>query len=260
MKKATTQQRALIDFLREFAGHMLSAGVSLEQFEDAARTAFIQAAMEHTRLGNSRINQSAIAAITGMSRPLVRKYLNAIENSSVGSAGRLSQVIDAWQKDPEYRGNASVPTKLPIRGRAGSFESLVRKYSGDVSYKALLAELQKLKYVNVARGYVTLTKNGLRHFEPRELRQITSGLAFALKSAPSDPSDLGVFTAEAIYSTPSPKARLLIKKRLMQSTRAFAADIKATGDAEAARTGATNERMSRASILVITMASKALNT
>jgi hypothetical protein len=82
-------------------------------------------------------------------------------------------------------------------------------------------------------------------------------LAFALKSAPFDPSDLGVFTAEAIYSTPSPKARLLIKKRLMQSTRAFAADIKATGDAEAARAGATNDRMSRASILVITMASKA---
>jgi hypothetical protein len=67
---------------------------------------------------------------------------------------------------------------------------------------------------------------------------------------------VGVFTAEAIYPTPPLKSRLLIKKRLVQSTKAFAADIKATGDAEAARSSAANDKVSRASILVITMGSK----
>lgn len=235
---------------------MLSAGLSLEQFEDAARTAFIQAAMSQARLGNSRVNQSAVAAITGLSRPQVRKYLKKSDDEPALSPGRLGQVLDAWQRDPEYWHGGSGAAELPTRGGTGSFESLVKKYGRDVSHKALLKELQKLKYVRVARGRVELTKKGRGHFDPRELQQIASGLAFAVKRNSSDQSDLGVFTAEAIYSTPAPKSRLLIKKRLIQSTKAFAADIKATGDAEARRSGATNDRMSRASILVITMSSK----
>src|SRR5690349_12495652 len=160
---------------------MLSAGLSLEQFEDAARAAFIQAAMAEARLGNSRINQSAIAAITGLSRPQVRKYLKKSDDEVTAPVGRLGQVLDAWQKDPEYWGGESGPTGLPVRGRKASFESLVKKYGRDVSYKALLVELQKLKYVRISRNRVTLTGRGRKHFEPRELQQIASGLAFALK-------------------------------------------------------------------------------
>jgi len=171
-------------------------------------------------------------------------------------AGRLGQILDAWQRNPEYWCGKSGPGELPIRGGAGSFESLVKKYGRDVSYKALLAELQKLKYVRAGRTWIELTRKGRKHFEPRELQQIAAGLAFAVKRNSAEQADLGVFTAEAIYSTPSLKSRLLIKKRLMQSTKAFAADIKATGDAEARRSGATNDRMSRTSILVITMGSK----
>lgn len=256
VKKANSHQRALIEFLREFASHLLSAGLSLEQFESAARSAFIQAAMEQARLGNSRVNQSAVAAITGLSRPQVRKYFKKRDAEQMSSEGRLGQVLSAWQKDPEYWRDGAGLAELPIRGRTASFESLVKKYGRDVSYKALLIELQKLKYVRISRSRVTLTRRGSEHFEPRELQQIASGLAFALKGHSSSRSDVGVFTAEAIYPTPSPKSRLLIRKRLVQSTKAFAADIKATGDAEAARSSATNDKVSRASILVITMGSK----
>lgn len=235
---------------------MLSAGLSLEQFEEAARSGFIQAAMEEARLRNSRVNQSAVAVITGLSRPQVRKYLKKSDGERKSPEGRLGQVLSAWQKDPEYWGGQSEPGELPIRGRVASFESLVKKYGRDVSYKALLIELQKLKYVRVSRSHVTLSAKGRKHFEPRELQQIASGLAFALKRLSSSQSDVGVFTAEAIYPTPPLKSRLLIKKRLVQSTKAFAADIKATGDAEAARSSAANDKVSRASILVITMGSK----
>src|SRR5689334_13456547 len=143
---------------------MLSAGLSLEQFEDAARAAFIQAAMTQARLGNSRVNQSAVAAITGLSRPQVRKYLKKSEDAPKSPVGRLGQVLDAWQKDRDYRQSAAGPASLPIRGRSGSFESLVKKYGRDVPYKALLLELQKLKYVHVSHGRVRLTAKGRKHF------------------------------------------------------------------------------------------------
>jgi hypothetical protein len=256
VNKSATQQTALIEFLREFAGHMLSAGLSLEQFENAARTAFIQAAAAQARLGNSRVNQSAVAALTGLSRPQVRKYLRQGDDEPAATGGRLGQVLDAWQKDQEYVSGNGSPAGLPIRGRERSFESLVKKYGRDVSYKALLVELQKLKYVRSGRGRVALTPKGRRHFEPRELNQIASGLAFALRRHSPAQSEISVFTAEAVYPTPSLKSRLLIKKRLVQSTKAFAADIKATGDAEAVKSRATKAKLSRASILVLTIGSK----
>jgi len=235
---------------------MLSVGLSLEQFESAARTAFIQAAAAQSRLGNSRVNQSAVAALTGLSRPQVRKHLQKSDDEPMSPGGRLGQVLDAWQKDQEYSDRDGGPADLPIRGPEQSFESLVKKYGRDVSYKALLVELQKLKYVRTGQGRVSLTSKGRKHFEPRELHQIASGLAFALRRNSPTQTDVSVFTAEAVYPTPSQKSRLLIKKRLMQSTKAFAADIKATGDAEAIRSDATNDKVSRASILVLTISPK----
>jgi len=213
--------------------------------------------MAHARLGNSRVNQSAVAAITGLSRLQVRKYLRKGDDEPTEPTGRLGQVLDAWRKDPEYSAAETTPYELPVRGRGPTFESLVKKYGRDVPYKALLAELQKLKYVRVRGGRVALTKKGKSHFEPRELHQMASGLAFALKRTSPLQSEVSVLTAEAIYPTSSLKSRLLIKKRLMQSTKAFAADIKATGDAEAARSSGESEESSRASILVLMMSSKA---
>jgi hypothetical protein len=143
--------------------------------------------------------------------------------------------------------------ELPLRGGQYSFSALVRKYCGDVSYKAVLAELRKRRYVRVGESTVTLTQKGRSHFEPREVKLLSSGLAFALRQISPETAEIGVVTAEAIYRTPPPKSRLLIRKRMMQSAKTFAADIKAAGDAEASKSVTSPDRSTRASILVLTM-------
>jgi len=252
VKQTTNTRDALVDFLREFSTYLISSGVSLEEFQGAAKVAFLQSAMEHARLGNLRINQSALAAITGLSRPQVRKILKGIEETPAEPRGRIAQLLDGWRRDPEYWDGVAGPTRLPIRGKSRSFASLVRKYGRDVTHKALLMELGKLKYARVEKGSVVLTPKGLQHVESKGLQQLTAGLAFALRRPSSVQASIGVVVADALYRTPSSKSRLLIRRRLLQSAKAFVTDIKATGDAEASRSSSRKDRMSRASILILT--------
>ena len=116
-----------------------------------------------------------------------------------------------------------------------------------------MSELKKLGYVRTHGKDVELTPKGQSHVEPREVGQLAAGLAFAIRhEAPSD-AEMSVFTAEAVYKTPSPKSRLLIKKRLLQSTKSFAAEIKAAGEAEASKSMEKSGSRTRSSVLVITV-------
>jgi Family of unknown function (DUF6502) len=253
VKNTSNQNAALVEFLTEFAKYMISSGVSLAEFQSAARAAFLQAAMGRARLRNSRVNQSALAAITGLNRSQVRAILHEWEDGPAPQSSRLAAVLDAWQFDPQFHPGSGIEHRLPIRGDQGSFSALVQKYCGDVSYKAVLTELKKLGYVLVQDGDVVLTLRGKEHFEPREIRQLSSGLAFTLRSDTPITSEMAVITAEAIYKSPSPKSRLLIKKRLAQSTKAFAADIRAAGEAEASKSPRGPNRKTRSSIFVLTV-------
>lgn len=253
MKHTPQQDAALVEFLTEFAKYMISSGVSLAAFQAAARTAFLQAAMGRARLRNSRINQSALAAITGLNRAQVRALMHEWEQGPIAQSSRLSEMLNAWQHDPQFRNDDSTKLRLPVRGGQASFSALVQKYCGDVSYKAVLSELKKLGLVRVQGPEVLLTPRGKAHFEPREIRHLSSGLAFALRSDAPLSADLSVFTAEAIYKTPSPKSKLLIKKRLIQSTKAFAAEIRAAGEAEASKSIRRPEGTTRSSIFVLTV-------
>lgn len=253
MKDSPSQNTALVEFLTEFAKYMISSGVSLAEFQNAARTAFLQAAMGRARLRNTRVNQSALAAITGLNRTQVRALLHDWEDGPTEQPSRLSEVLDAWQNDSQFLSDPSTNTKLPIRGESNSFSALVQKYCGDVSYKALLMELKALGYVRIMGKDVALTPRGMEHAEPRDVQRLSSGLAFTLRgNAPSIP-EISIFTAEAVYETPSPKSRLLIKKRVAQSTKAFAADIKAAGEAEASKSPKLSGVKTRSSVFVLTV-------
>lgn len=252
MKQTTNTHDSLVEFLTEFASYLVGHGISLSEFHSAARVAFLQAAMDHARLRNSRINQSALATITGLSRPQVRKILKAIEEKSAGSTGRITQILEGWRRDPDYWESDLGPSRLPIKGSGQSFAGLVKKYGRDVTPKAVLGELEKLGFARVDQGHVTLTRMGLKHIEPRGLQQLTAGLSFVLKRPRAEKLGMAVIAADAIYRTPSKKSRLLIKRRLLQSAKAFVADIKATGDAEASKSTGQDDALSRTSILVIT--------
>jgi len=147
---------ALARALAPVAKLCMKSGMGAGELQIAAKIACIREAAKSARLGN-RLNQSRIAAATGLTRKDVRT-LSGLVNSEKISAGRevakqrTTRVLHGWQTDPEYLDRRGRPVRLPIRGQSLSFHSLVRRYGGDVTPVSVLNELVRSGAVSRAPG------------------------------------------------------------------------------------------------------------
>lgn len=236
VKSQDRQEDGLVEFLSEFANHLLKCGITMVEFRAAAQAAFVQAALSTARLQNSRINQSAVAAVTGLTRTQVRALLRSPRQPPALERARLNAVISGWRSDPEFTDEDGRPLKLrPGPGRH-SFPALIKKYGRDVSHRALLSEMIRMGLVRQRNGRFVLCKL-VASMEQRDMTLLLSqGLAHVIKRSPSGTSALmNVITGEAIYELPDGASRLLLNRRLVQGTKAFANDLQASGDASALR-------------------------
>jgi Family of unknown function (DUF6502) len=146
--------------LTEFALVLLPRGMTPKRFAGLARSAFVQAASDMSKLRNGRVNHSRVAAQTGLTRADVKRLLkyNAFGSTNRGQTA-LERVVDGWRADREFLNQAGNPGKLPISGARGSFERLVRKYGGDIPHRAVLDELRRIGGVIDVGGNVRLRES-----------------------------------------------------------------------------------------------------
>ena len=148
---------SLQELLRELAFILVSRGISLKGFSELSRSAFVQAAAGLSRLQNGRVNYSRVAATTGLSRADVKRLL---ENRRTGAfvanpQTAVERVLNGWRHDPRFS-RAGKARLLRIVGSTKSFNSLAKRYGGDVPYRAVLTELQRIGAVTVDHEYVRL--------------------------------------------------------------------------------------------------------
>jgi hypothetical protein len=168
---------------------------------------------------------------------------------------RLHRLIVGWQSDPAFASASGAPRKLSLTQGPGSFVALARKYGKDVPHKALLAELERQNYVCVVQECVQLSKLGRQFRSPKDLQRLSQAFAFAIKPPNSSGKPMvDVIATDATYTTPSAMSKILLKRRLEQGAKAFAADVQSAADAVVVgNRQKSGRRMSRTSILVITM-------
>jgi Family of unknown function (DUF6502) len=249
-------RNSLVEFLTEFAKYMLAAGVSVSQFQDAAQRAFLQAAATQARFGNSKVNQSAVAAMTGLTRTQIRLMLRARASAASHRESRAEKTVNGWLTDPGFTtavGNARV---LQRSGRGRSFAALARKYGGDVPPRALQAELLRQGFIKVNGTRIALSSTARRTKEPTELSQLAAALALLITrtEASTGRRPLRLISAKATYETPVAAGRVLLQRRVHQGLNAFVADVEAAGSslAKASRGKMIPaRRMSRTSVLVV---------
>jgi hypothetical protein len=206
------------------------------EFRRAAQAAFVHAAVSTARLQNARVNQSAIAAATGLSRVQVRALLRTKETPALRAGARISSVISGWKSDPEFANKEGNPLELSAAPGRVSFPELIRKYGRDVSPRAMLAEMRRMGHVRVRNGYVSLTKRSAKARGQDMTRLLSQGLAHVVRRTRSESAAvIDVITGEAAYDLPDDVSRVLIRRRLRQSTEAFAADLQVSGDANSSR-------------------------
>jgi Family of unknown function (DUF6502) len=217
----------------------------------------VRAAASRARLGNSRINQSAVAAITGLTRPQVRSLLRPqLPTSGLPQASRVDQLIVGWTTDPLFATSNGRGRVLSLGRGRHSFAALVKKYGADITPRALLSELKRLRLVRSVDHKVHLTRYALGTRAPRNLRNLSVSLGQVIRAPEGNDGKrpLKVTHAEITYPAPTSVAQTLLQRRVGRGLQAFLADVEtATTAATRARagTGRPSPRMSKLSVLLI---------
>lgn len=246
----------VVEFLTEFARYLLAAGISSIQFSRIAQMAFLKAASPGARFSNSRINQSVVAAITGLSRVQVRSLLRAETKKIQTTDDKIDKVLGAWTAEAEFLTATGEPKRLKISGNRSSFARLVRRFDKDVPPNAFLRALLRRRLVRINRDYVSLTASARNKRELRRLGQISTALALVLRSPVADipARSIKVANFEVTHDTPALVGRMLLQRRISKSLKAFMADIEAASSAvalESPAIGSQGGGISKTSVLLI---------
>jgi hypothetical protein len=123
---------------------LLRSGMSYGTFADIAKRQYVEVALNEFPIGGRKQSVSRVSVITGLTRKEVSRVIGLNQAKDVQTSdryNRAARVVAGWRRDTNFLDPEGNPMELSISGRANSFQELVRRYSGDVPYRAILDEL-----------------------------------------------------------------------------------------------------------------------
>lgn len=166
MTEPTTNpvHKALYRILRPMARLLLRNGLTFHEMAELMRRAYVDVALTDFSPEGKKATDSRAAVLTGLSRKEVRKqraFLDSDDSMPVQApAGRSSRVVSGWVRDAAFHDARGKPAELPLDGDI-SFSQLVRRYSGDMTPRAVLDELLRVGvvcWVDTERSALRLVK------------------------------------------------------------------------------------------------------
>jgi hypothetical protein len=133
--------------LRPIVRLLLKAGMNWKEFAELSKTAFIDVATREFGIRGRPTNASKVALMTGINRHEVRRQQEQLEAAAPPVPtymGAAQRVLSGWHQDPDYVDEGGAPRLLPESGPAPSFQSLCRRYAGDMPASALLREFRRV--------------------------------------------------------------------------------------------------------------------
>jgi len=126
---------------------VLRQGVTVAEFEELAKDAYVQVARQDYGIDGRPTNNARVAMLTGLSRREVAKVRDRLLEGGLlteGSQGnRISQILTGWHVDAEFTDENGQPKVLPATGPKGSLLSLLKRYAGDLPHGAIRKEMQQ---------------------------------------------------------------------------------------------------------------------
>jgi len=123
---------------------LLRNGISFQTFADIAKTQFVEVARSEFGIEGRKQSTSRIAVITGLTRKEVTRIFRLSfpgDQKSAERYNRASRVVSGWRRDGDFLDSKGQPALLALGGRGRTFQELVKRYSGDMPYRAVLDEL-----------------------------------------------------------------------------------------------------------------------
>ena len=148
--------RATTRILKPLVRILLRNGVSATVFQEIARKVFVEVAHQEFALPNQRQTLARVSVITGLNRKEVSRLHNSstVDESDSEWFNRAGKVLATWVIDEDFHDEHGKPLALPFNGEK-SFQTLVRKHSGDMHPRPVANELLRL-------GAIEETEQGLR--------------------------------------------------------------------------------------------------
>lgn len=145
---------AMFSIFKSLARIALRYGVSAGAAEELVRRAWVDAAVESLQREGKKPMSSKICAVTGLYRKEVVRVralppLDIAEKEDKYS--RATRVITGWLRDERFLTAKRKPAVLHMEG-SNSFHELIKRYSGDMSPRAMLDELLRTKSVELGRA------------------------------------------------------------------------------------------------------------
>jgi hypothetical protein len=122
----------------------LRNGKAARSFYDLVKQVYVDLAKEEFSIKGKKPTVSRIAILTGLTRKEVQALLAQGTDGDEAIAeeyNRAARVIAGWLRDPKFSDGRGHPSPLPLNDKRGSFEALVKTYSGDIPVRAMLDEL-----------------------------------------------------------------------------------------------------------------------
>jgi hypothetical protein len=193
-----TLTAALIKILQPITRILLRNGMSFITFNNIAKWIFVDTAAREFGISGRKQSISRISVITGLSRKEVKRVMEKAppEETAFGEQyNRAARVIAAWRRERDYTDPDGNPRVLSAHGQGHTFAELVRKFSGDLPYRAVLDELvsagtverveeDSVKLLN--RSYVPGDDENMKlHILGTDVGHLASTIDHNLKADPS---------------------------------------------------------------------------
>ena len=139
--------------LRPLFRILLRNHMSFKAFVDIAKHVYVDVAAEDFGIPGKKTSVSRVALLSGLTRKEVQRLLEApvVDDAETGERyNRAARVVAGWIRDPEFSDADGNPKALSMGDGRSSFAELVRRFSGDIPFRAVLDELLRVGVVEKA--------------------------------------------------------------------------------------------------------------
>ena len=145
--------KATLKILKPLVQILMRYEISHAEFSEVAKRAYVDVAYDRFSIPSRKTTYSRVAVLTGLSRKDVVRIAEFKEQDlpklEKTSPNRVARVVGGWLRDADFCDQNDKPKIIPLKGRTGSFEHLVGRYGGDITYGAILEELQRVGAVKL---------------------------------------------------------------------------------------------------------------
>lgn len=158
----TILNQSALKVLRPLIRVMLRNGTSCGSFEELVRKAYVDEAFAMGKKNQHKTTVSSVSAQTGLSRKEVKRL---VESDDTGASdieqkyNRAVRVIGGWLNDKSFIDVDGSARALALDDDGDSFSMLIKKYSGDVTPKAMLELLKSADCVEIKDNKAVLIKH-----------------------------------------------------------------------------------------------------